>query len=314
MIKVSLFAIIYFFFHLLASTFTALKSSTINRHFSSNLSDYGDIEGIKLSKVADHVLGIQINRPEKRNAFTSAILGGFRSIFDKLNTDKHFRAAIISNTGDFFTAGIDLNYFSSLYPTDVEDTARKAMRLLWLISNMQETMKSVITCQKPIISAVHGGCIGFGVDLTSCTDIRFCSESTFFQVKEVELGLAADMGSLQMLPHTVSNQSFLREVVYTGRKFSSKEGLQHGFVSKVLPDSETTFRNALDVAKSIASRSPIAVQGSKVNLDYARDHNIADGLKFNIVWNTAMLQGEDVMKSAMAIISKSPEPPKFDDL
>ncbi|XP_074599130.1 delta(3,5)-Delta(2,4)-dienoyl-CoA isomerase, mitochondrial [Brevipalpus obovatus] len=291
-----------------------LRSSTINRHFSSNLSDYGNVEGIKLSEVADNVLNIQINRPEKRNAFTSTIIAGFRSIFDKLNTDKHFRTAIISNTGDFFTAGIDLNYFSSLYPTGVEDTARKAMRLLWLISNMQETMKSVISCQKPIISVVNGGCIGFGVDLISCTDIRFCSESTFFQVKEVELGLAADMGSLQMLPRIVSNQSFLREVVFTGSKFSSKKGLEHGLVSKVLPDSETAFQSALDVAKLIASRSPIAVQGSKVNLDYARDHSVADGLKFNIVWNIAMLQGEDVMKSAMAIVSKSPEPPKFDDL
>lgn len=237
-----------------------------------------------------------------------------KTIFQQFSQDKNFRVGIISSVGDFFTAGIDLNFIQSLYPSDVEDIGRKSMILRSVITGLQECFIPLAKCQKPIISVVHGGCVGLGCDLISCTDIRYCTEKTFFQVKEVELGLAADMGSLQFLPLIMSNQSFVREIVLSGRQFSSNEAMQFGLVSKVFSDSDRAFQEALNLAKLIASRSPIAVQGSKINLDYSRDNGVWNGLNHVATWNMAMLQSEDLPKSAMAIVTKSEESPKFEDI
>ena len=155
-----------------------------------------------------------------------------------------------------------------------QDVARKALRARNMLISWQEAFTAIEKCPQPVIAAVHGGCIGGGMDLISCCDIRMSEKKTFFSVKEVDIGLAADLGTLQRFPKIVGNQSFVREVCYTGRRFSSAEAMSVGFVSGIASDREDLLAKANSLAKLIASKSPVAVTGTKVSLNYARDHSV----------------------------------------
>ncbi|GFN82322.1 hypothetical protein PoB_000882800 [Plakobranchus ocellatus] len=203
-------------------------------------------------------------------------------------------------------AGLDL-VDNEVFPKIMGETelSRKAFFLAKAIPKLQESFNVIEKCPKPVIAAVHGACIGGGIDMLSACDIRFCTQDAWFQIKEVDVGLAADLGTLQRFPKIVGNDSLVRELTYTARKFYSDEAKSIGFVSRVLLDKEQMLRAALDTAIVIASKSPIAVQGSKVNLVYSRDHGVNDGLDYISKWNLAMLQSDDVMKAAGAMMSKS---------
>ncbi|XP_032533360.1 delta(3,5)-Delta(2,4)-dienoyl-CoA isomerase, mitochondrial, partial [Chiroxiphia lanceolata] len=155
-----------------------------------------------------------------------------------------------------------------------------------------------------VIAAVHGPCIGAGVDLISACDIRFCSQDASFQVKEVDIGLAADVGTLQRLPKIVGSQSLVNELAFTARRMLASEALSCGLVSRVLPDKAALLEVALGVAVAIAARSPVAVQGTKINLVYSRDRPTPEGLQHMATWNMAMLQTEDILKSVQAALEK----------
>ena len=131
-----------------------------------------------------------------------------------------------------------------------------------------------------MIACVHGFCVGGGVDLMTACDIRYCTQDAWYSVKEVDIGLAADIGTLQRFPKIVGNDSLVRELVYTARKFTSEEANRLGLVSKIVPDYEALIKAGLELAKEIASKSPVAVQGSKINLIYSRDHSVDESLKF----------------------------------
>ncbi|XP_015785435.1 delta(3,5)-Delta(2,4)-dienoyl-CoA isomerase, mitochondrial-like [Tetranychus urticae] len=300
-----------------------LTSSTLNITFNSirsyssaeeRLSCYNINEAVKVSESGERILHVEINRPKTRNAINTDVFNGLTHVFGKLNDDRHYRVAILSSVGDFFCSGIDLKTFQSFVPTHTEDVGRKALALRSVINMLQDSFKKVSVCQKPVISVVSGGCIGAGLELISLADIRYVTKDSYFTIREVELGLAADLGALQFLPLIMSNQSVLRELTYTGRKISADEALNLNLVGKVLSDKDEAISSAIELATTIASKSPIVVQGAKVGLDYSRDHGVWEGLQFMVHWNMAMLQSEDLIKSAMALMSKSPEPPKFDDL
>ncbi|KFO71678.1 hypothetical protein N303_10009, partial [Cuculus canorus] len=225
--------------------------------------------------------------------------------FQDIAQDSSTRAVVIAGAGSVFTAGIDLSDLGREFlAVEGEDTARRAWKLRQKIQEFQETFSVLEKCPKPVIAAVHGACIGAGVDLISACDIRYCSEDAWFQVKEVDIGLAADVGTLQRLPKILGSQSLVNELAFTARKLLAPEALTCGLVSRVFPDKETLLDGALDLASAIAARSPVAVQGTKVNLLFSRDHPVSDGLRFMATWNMAMLQTEDVLKSAQAALEK----------
>merc|ERR1712107_759878 len=167
---------------------------------------------------------------------------------------------------------------------------------------------------KPVIGAVHNACVGAGVDMITAMDVRLCTRDAWFCVKEVDMGLAADVGTLQRLPKVIGSQSLVNDLCFTARKMKSEEAERCGLVSRLYDDRESMMNSALELAKNIASKSPVAVQGTKVNLVYSREHSVQEGLRNMITWNMAMLQSEDVMKSAMAAMDKSSdEPPSFEN-
>uniref|UniRef100_H2Z615 Enoyl-CoA hydratase n=1 Tax=Ciona savignyi TaxID=51511 RepID=H2Z615_CIOSA len=157
---------------------------------------------------------------------------------------------------------------------------------------------------KPVITAVHGGCIGGGMDVITACDIRLCEKEAFFSVKEVDVGLAADMGSLQRLPLIIGSDSLVRDLCFTGRRMKADEAKSCGLVSTVYEDKASMIDGAIQLAETIATKSPVAVQSVKVCLNYGRNHSVDAGLEYMKSWNAAMLQTEDIMKSAQALMTK----------
>jgi len=278
------------------------------------------------------VLQVSLNRPEKLNAMNKAFWLEMSSCFDEIADDDDCRAVVVAAEGRIFTAGLDLGDVSLVQSlsggaamgddddfdddddenSDRPDVSRKAFSIHRLVLKFQDSFTSIERCPKPVIAAIHGACIGGGVDLVSACDVRYATQDAFFQIKEVDVGLAADVGTLQRLPRIVGGDSLVRELCYTARKMGAEEALKCGLVSRLLEDKDAVVAAALQTAKLIAEKSPVAVQGTKHNLVFARDHSVPESLRYMASWNAAMLQSEDVMKSAVAAMSR--EKPKFKNL
>lgn len=270
----------------------------------SKASDH-NYESLQVTAVQEHVLHVEINRPEKRNAMNKAFWREMVECFNKIARDADCRAVVISGRGTMFSAGIDLTDLApDLFQSSEKDVARNSWHLRYLISSYQETFNVIEKCPKPVIAAIHGGCIGAGVDLITACDIRYCAQNAYFQVKEVDMGLAADVGTLQRLPRVIGNQSLVNELAFTARKMLADEALSSGLVSRMFPDKEAMFDAALTLAAEISTKSPVAVQGTKVNLLYSRDHSVADSLNYMASWNMSMLQTQDIMQSFSSLMEK----------
>eukprot|EP00088_Acartia_fossae_P012650 TRINITY_DN16542_c0_g1_i2.p2 TRINITY_DN16542_c0_g1~~TRINITY_DN16542_c0_g1_i2.p2 ORF type:complete len:188 (-),score=57.34 TRINITY_DN16542_c0_g1_i2:208-771(-) len=179
------------------------------------------------------------------------------------------------------------------------------------IRNFQAMFTTLETCNKPVIGAIHSACIGGGVDLIAATDIRMCTKDAWFQVKEVDMGLTADVGTLQRLPRIIGSQSLVNDLCLTARKMYSEEAERCGLVSKVFDTREAMLEGALSMASTIASKSPVAVQGTKQSIIYSREHTVQEGLDQVAMYNMVMLQSEDLMKSAMSAMDKEAPPAEF---
>ncbi|KAI1284864.1 Delta-3,5-Delta-2,4-dienoyl-CoA isomerase, mitochondrial [Halotydeus destructor] len=284
-----------------------------------------EFETLEVSAPTDHVLHVEMNRPEIYNAINKEMFRELAECFNRISDDKQCRAVVISGNGKLFSAGMDYADIQEILAqiTGAEpissingsnDVARKAKYLRDIISHGQLSFSAMESCSKPIIASVHGACIGAAMAVISACDIRYTSKDTHFQLRDVDAGMASDMGTLQRLPKIIGNDSTLRELIYTSREFGATEAQQMGLVSKVFADPETTCQAAIELAQTIASKSPVAVQGSKICLKYSRDHNIHDGLRFMANWNMVMLQSEDVLKAATAVATKSKNKPTFSDL
>lgn len=189
------------------------------------------------------------------------------------------RVVILTGEGKHFTSGLDLVDFGTMMGnTDSTDVGRKAVYFHELIDKMQKDMSAAENCRVPVIAAMHGYVIGAGVDLSSACDIRLCTKDSKFSVREVDIGMAADVGTLQRFPKVVGNQSWVREVCLTGRMFDGEEALTQGYVSHIYENADELEVNALKLATELVAKSPIAIYGTKKTLIYSRDHGVPDGL------------------------------------
>lgn len=286
-----------------------------------SMSDSGSISynynSINITVPSPFVYNVEMNRPKKMNALNKEMWTEIGDAFTKLSTDPECRVVILSGAGKMFSSGIDLGDLTQLASVvySEDDIARKSMTMYTMLRHLQGLITTVEKCRKPVIGAIHNACVGAGVDLITTTDIRLCTEDAWFCVKEVDMGLAADVGTLQRLPKVIGSQSLVNDLCLTARKMKSEEAERCGFVSSVFSSKEAMMTSALEMAASIASKSPVAVQGTKTNLVYSREHTVEEGLERIASHNMSMLQSEDVMKSAMAAMDKdSDEPPVFSKL
>jgi delta(3,5)-delta(2,4)-dienoyl-CoA isomerase len=165
---------------------------------------------------------------------------------------------------------------------------------------MQTAFTSIETFPVPVVAAIHGACIGAGIDLTCCTDVRVCSPTAKFSIREVRLGLAADVGTLQRFPKLVGFTSRVRELCFTGDDFTAQEALTLGFVSRISSTNDSLMDTANDICERICRNSPIAVTITKSSLNYSRDHSVSDGLEHIALHNSTALQSDDLVKSFMS--------------
>ena len=260
---------------------------------------------------ADGIATVTLSRPEKLNTMNNAFFKDIGDAFAELDDDASVRAIVLCAEGRLFTAGLDLKEASATLGATDDDPARVRERLrrhtIWL----QSTFSAIEDCRQPVIAAIHSCCIGGGIDLVTACDIRLASADAWFGIQEINVAIVADLGTLQRAGHILS-QGILRELTYTGRKFLAEEALTHGFINRIHSDREATIEAAQEMAREIASKSPLAVAGAKHILNHAREHSVKDGLDYVAAWNSGQIIGEDLAKAGMAALAK--QQAEFDDL
>ncbi len=248
---------------------------------------------------------ISLNRPEKKNAMGPEAWTEIIPLFDDIQQDDEIRACIISGEGRDFCAGIDLMGMAPLVPAlkdwDMSAGARK--KLFRAIFPLQDTMTCIERCSKPVICAIHGFCIGAGLDMASACDIRLASEDARISLRETAVAFIADVGSLQRVPHIVG-QGMARELAYTAKYIDARRAREILLVNEVYPDKATLLKGAEDMALEIAANSPLAVQGSKDVLNYCRGKSIADGLEYVAARSAMILPSEDMAETMNAFLAK----------
>lgn len=260
---------------------------------------------IKVSSPSNRVALLRLARGPV-NAFHEPFWRELQRVFETLSTNPKVRCIVLSS--DFekvFTAGLDLTSAGNL-TNDSGDAARIAYLMHDHIRDFQDAVSSIEKCHKPVIAAITGLCLGLGVDIACACDMRIASTNASFAIMEVLVGLAADIGSLQRFPKIVKSDSLARELAMTGRRFTSEEALEIGFVSRIVPGGKEEVEAAgIRLATDIAAKSPVAVIGTKKLMNYSRDHSVQEGLEFTAAWNMAMLQTKDLKQGLKNIGNKN---------
>lgn len=249
------------------------------------------------------VVHLAMNRPERSNAMSPDFWRALPRLMVELGRDPSVRCAIISGEGRNFTGGMDLSAFADIAKLFEQEPGRAAYAMRETILELQETFNAIERAPFPVIAAVHGACIGAGVDLITACDMRIAAADAYFAIEEIHIGMAADVGTLQRLPKLIA-PAVAAELAYTGRRFSAEEAKGFGLVSAVHADREAVLAAAFELARAVAEKSPLAIAGIKRNLAYARDHSVADGLDYVATWNGGMLRAGDLMAAVQAKMAK----------
>ncbi len=224
-----------------------------------------------------HVAHLKLSRPERMNTMTLAFFPAIRDTVRGLGAEGKTRALVISSTGKHFSAGMALDVFAAGESALTVSTARDRLAFQESLRKLMDCFSALDEANFPVICAIQGGCIGGALDLVTACDIRVCSADAFFTLQEITVGMAADLGTLQRLPKIVP-QGVAREMAYTGERLGAARALAVGLVNAVLPDAAALLAHAMALAETIASKSPLAVAGSKHAINHARDHSTASGL------------------------------------
>ena len=224
------------------------------------------------------VAHLQLNRPERMNTMTPAFFPAVRDVVRRLGDEAATRALVISSTGKHFSAGMSLDVFAGSELALAATTPRERLAFQESLRRLIDCFSALDEARFPIVCAIQGGCIGGALDLATACDIRICSADAFFTVQEISIGMAADLGVLQRLPKIVP-QGVAREMAYTGERLGAERALAVGLVNAVLPDAAALLERAMTLARTIAAKSPLAIAGSKLALNHARDHATAAALQ-----------------------------------
>jgi len=216
-------------------------------------------------------------RPEKANAMSADFWLDLPRIAKALGSNPDIRAIVISGEGKHFSSGIDLTAFTPIMELAQGEPARGAFALRELVMTLQDSFTALEQVRLPVITAIHGACLGGGIDFITACDIRLASKDAYFGIEEIHIGMTADVGTLQRLPKLIA-PGVVRELAYTGRRFSAQEGQAWGLINSIHEDREAVIDAALALGQEIAAKSPLAIAGIKQTLNYARDHSVADGL------------------------------------
>ncbi len=263
-------------------------------------------------EIADGVAHIRLSRPEALNTMSRAFWNELPMIVRQINDQALARCIVISSTGKHFSAGMELSVFDNDGLTGAKSDRHTAMESFrHHVHHLQDTFTCLDQARMPVLVAIQGGCIGGAVDMVSACDIRYTTKDAFFCIMEINIGMTADVGTFPRLCKLIP-EGWVRELAYTGRRLSAQKAKEIGLVNEVFDTHEDLLAHVLETAREIASKAPLAVAGSKVMINYARDHTIKDGLDYIATWQTGMLSSAH-MEEAFKAKSEN-RPAQFQDL
>ena len=255
-----------------------------------------------LSLTEDHVAHLVMNRPEALNTMHPTFWRELDEILTQIHREGTARALVISSTGKHFSAGMALETFTgAIQMNDKSPEGRATM--FDTLSDMQATFTKIETLRIPVICAIQGGCIGGAVDMVTAACIRYATADAFFCIQEINIGMVADVGTLQRLPKLLP-MAVVKELAYTGRRMPAIRAQAHGLVNEVFDTAEAMLAAALQCAREIASKPPIAIWGTKQAIDYARDHSTEDSLRQMGWLQAAIWSNRHVVESITAMKEK----------
>ena len=225
----------------------------------------------------DHVAHLVMNRPAELNTMHPTFWRELDELLTQIHNEGAARALVISSTGKHFSAGMSLDTFAGAISMDDQSPEGRAA-IFDLLTDMQATFTKIENLRIPVICAIQGGCIGGAVDMVTAACIRYASADAFFCIQEINIGMVADVGTLQRLPKLIPF-AVVKEMAYTGRRLPAARAMAYGLVNEVFDSAEATLAAALQCAKEIAAKPPVAIWGTKQAVTYARDHSVEDSLR-----------------------------------
>jgi len=264
-------------------------------------------------QIADHIAHIRLKRPEAMNTMVRSFWSELPAIVKDIDVNARARCIVISSTGKHFCAGMDLAVFGGgggLAASGVDHHAA-VESFRHNVTHLQNSFSCLDEARMPVLVAIQGGCIGGAVDMTSACDIRYATKDAFFCIQEINIGMTADVGTFPRLCKLMP-EGWVRELAYTGRRLSAAKAEQIGLVNAVFDTQEQMLDHVMATAREIASKPPLAVTGSKVMINYARDHTIKDGLDYIALWNAGMFAPPHMAEAFKARQEK--RDPVFPDL
>ena len=259
---------------------------------------------LRVEGMGEPVVEVVLNRPRKGNAMNPGLFADLQGVFEAIDQDDDVRAVVLRGEGKNFTFGLDLqDSMSELGPLIQGGLAAKRKKLRALVKRLQHQCSSPAWCSKPVIAAIHGWCIGGGLDLISACDIRYCTADTRFSLREARIGIVADLGSLQRLPAVIGDAA-TRELAMTAKDIDAQRALRLGLVSDVIDDEAQLLERVRSEARTIAGLPPLVVQGVKHVMNAAVAPAVNDGLEYVATWNSAFLASEDLFEAFAAFMEK----------
>jgi enoyl-CoA hydratase len=255
-----------------------------------------------LLTITDKIAHVSFNRPDKANALNRPAWNELKEVFDHLH-QQPVRAVILKGEGKHFCSGIDLELLGSIFQEQKKDEARKREEVMHVIKELQDCVNAIEQCSKPVIAAVHGACIGGGVDIIAACDLRYGTLESLFSIKEIDVGMVADLGTLQRLPKIIP-YAHVAELAYTGKTISGQEAASLGLLNGSFDVKSDLDAEVEKLALQISLKSPLSIRGIKRQLLYARDHSVTDSLTYMQTWNAAFFLSDDVKESLRAMQEK----------